>query len=94
LERQLRVFLGPQPSREDLRHLTFLFANIMTWLAGGEPLSPEYLVRSTPTALPGRPRTTVLVHECLGPHRDARDTLNARRRDMPSEQPDEDGSIH
>ena len=29
LERQLGVFLGFQPSREGLRHLTFLFANVM-----------------------------------------------------------------
>ena len=30
LERQLDAFLGPRPSREDLHHLTFSFANIMT----------------------------------------------------------------
>ena len=30
LERQLGAFLGPRPSREDLRHLAFSFANIMT----------------------------------------------------------------
>ena len=30
LERQLGAFLGPRPSREDLRHLTFSFANVMT----------------------------------------------------------------
>ena len=29
LERQLGAFLGPQPSQEDLRHLTFSFANVM-----------------------------------------------------------------
>ena len=29
LERQLGAFLGPRPSWEDLRHLTFLFANVM-----------------------------------------------------------------
>ena len=29
LERQLGVFLGPQLSQEDLRHLTFSFANVM-----------------------------------------------------------------
>ena len=29
LERKLGVFLGPQPSQEDLRHLTFSFANVM-----------------------------------------------------------------
>ena len=34
LERQLGAFLGPRPSREDLRRLTFSFANIMTQLAG------------------------------------------------------------
>ena len=30
LERQLGAFLGPQPSREDLRCLTFSFTNVMT----------------------------------------------------------------
>ena len=34
-----------------MRHLTFLFANVMTQLARGEPLSPEYLIRSAPTVL-------------------------------------------
>ena len=34
-----------------MHHLTFSFANVMTQLAGGEPLSPEYLIRSAPTAL-------------------------------------------
>ena len=44
LDRQLGAFLGPRPSREDLRRLTSSFANVMTQLTGGEPLSPEYLV--------------------------------------------------
>ena len=52
LERQLGAFLGPWTSREDLRHLTFSFANVMAQLAGGEPLSLEYLIRSAPTVLP------------------------------------------
>ena len=52
LERQLIAFLGPRPSRGDLGRLTFSFANVMTRPAGGEPLSPEYLIRSVPTALP------------------------------------------
>ena len=30
LEHQLGVFLGTRPSREDLRHLTFSFTNVMT----------------------------------------------------------------
>jgi hypothetical protein len=30
LLRQLRVFLGPQPSWEDLHHLTFSFGYVMT----------------------------------------------------------------
>ena len=30
LERQLDAFLGPRPSWEDLHHLTFSFANVMT----------------------------------------------------------------
>ena len=29
LERQLSAFLGPRPSREDMCHLTFSFANVM-----------------------------------------------------------------
>ena len=29
LVHQLGAFLGPRPSREDLRHLTFSFANVM-----------------------------------------------------------------
>ena len=43
LERQLGVSLGPQPSREDPRCLTFSDANDMAWL-DGEPLSPEHLI--------------------------------------------------
>ena len=30
LERQLDTFLGPRPSQEDMRCLTFSFANVMT----------------------------------------------------------------
>ena len=52
LERQLGALLGPRPSWEDLRRLTFSFANIMTQLAEGEPLSTKYLIRSAPTVLP------------------------------------------
>ena len=43
LERQLNAFLGPRPSREEPRCLTFSFANAMMQLAGGEPLSLEHL---------------------------------------------------
>ena len=43
LERQLGAFLGPRPSWENLRCLTFLFTNVMTQLARGEPLSQEHL---------------------------------------------------
>ena len=72
LERQLGAFLGPRPSREDMRRLTFSFANVMTQLAGGEPLSPEYLIRSSPTALPsGLHNTTETVGHLVaqrGPH--------------------------
>ena len=52
MERQLGIFLGPQPSREDPRHLTFLFASVMAHLTDREPFSPEYLIRSAPTVLP------------------------------------------
>ena len=51
MERQLGVFLGPQPSQESLRHLTFSFANVMAQLTGREPFSLEYLIRSAPTVL-------------------------------------------
>ena len=51
LERQLGAFLGPRPSWEDLCRLTFSFANVMTQLTRGEPLSLEYLIRSTLTTL-------------------------------------------
>ena len=52
LERQLDISLGPQPSREDPRCLTFSDANVMARLARGEPLSPEHLIRSAPIVLP------------------------------------------
>jgi len=52
LERQLDAFLRPRPSREELRYLTFSFANAMMQLAGGEPLSLEHLTRGTPAAFP------------------------------------------
>ena len=51
LEHQLDAFLGPRPSREDVRCLTFSFTNVMTQLARGEPLSPEYFTRDAPTTL-------------------------------------------
>ena len=44
--------MGPRPFQEDLRHLTFSFTNVMKQLGKGEPLSPEYLIQSAPTALP------------------------------------------
>jgi hypothetical protein len=52
LERHLPVFLGPQPSQEDLLHLSFSFANVMTQLAKGEPLSPAYLTQNAPIVFP------------------------------------------
>ena len=72
LERQLGAFLGLRPSREDLRRLTFSFANVMTQLAGGEPLSPEYLIRNAPTTLPFGLRNAAgpighLVAQCTPP---------------------------
>ena len=56
LECQLGAFLGPRLSQEDLGHLTFSFAKVMTQLAREEPLSSEYLIRSAPTALLFDPR--------------------------------------
>jgi len=52
LEHQLGVSLGPQPSREDPRCLTFSNGNDMARLARGEPISLEHLIQSTPTVLP------------------------------------------
>ena len=49
-----------------------------------QPLSLDY----------GRPRTAGLAHEHLELHRDARDTPDARRREAPSEQPEEDVPVH
>ena len=46
------ISLGPQPSKEDTRRLAFFDTNVMAWLAGGEPLSLEHLIRSSPTVLP------------------------------------------
>ena len=39
-KRQLGAFLGPWPSWQDLRHLTFSFANGMAQITEGEPLPP------------------------------------------------------
>ena len=61
LERQLDAFLGPRPSREDVRCLTFFFANVMMQLAGGEPLSPEYLTQDAPTAFSFGPRNATRI---------------------------------
>ena len=47
LEHQLGAFLGPWPSREDLRHLTFSFTNVMVQFAEGKLLSLEYLIQIT-----------------------------------------------
>jgi hypothetical protein len=49
LGHQLRVFLGPQPTQEDLYLTLFSLANVTTQLSGGEPLSPEIPARSVPT---------------------------------------------
>ena len=44
--------MGPRPSREELRCLTFSFANVMMQLARGEPLSPGHLTRGASAAFP------------------------------------------
>ncbi|RLM84893.1 hypothetical protein C2845_PM04G09490 [Panicum miliaceum] len=52
LGHQLRVFLGPRLTQEDL-HLTLIsLANVTTQLSGGEPLSPEISARGVPTRFP------------------------------------------
>jgi hypothetical protein len=50
LEHQLAVYLGPHLSWEDPRALTFSFVNIMTQLAGREPLYPDILTQGALTA--------------------------------------------
>jgi hypothetical protein len=52
LVRQLAVYLGPYLSREDLRALTFSFANIMIQLVGWEPISPDVLAWDASAAYP------------------------------------------
>ena len=69
LEHQVHAFLGPRPSREDMHCLTFSFTNVMTQLAGGEPLSLEYLIRSAPTTLPFGLRNTAETVGYLVAHR-------------------------
>ena len=59
LERQLDALLGPQPSREDVRCLTFSFTNVMVQLDRGEPLSLEYLTRDVPIVFPFALRNAV-----------------------------------
>jgi hypothetical protein len=46
LECQLLVFSGPQPSQEDVDHLSFC-TSVLTQLAGGEPIFSVYLARNT-----------------------------------------------
>ena len=72
LEHQLDAFLGPRPCQEDVRCLNFSFANVMMQLAGGEPLSPEYLTRDASAAflfsLRNATRTVGhLVVQCMYP---------------------------
>jgi hypothetical protein len=44
--------MGPNPSYDDLRAFNFCFVNVMTQLAGGEVISPDFLARDASTALP------------------------------------------
>jgi hypothetical protein len=52
LEHLLTVYLGPHRSWEDLWALTFSFVNIMTQLAGREPLSSDTLTQGALTTFP------------------------------------------
>jgi hypothetical protein len=52
MEHQLVVYLGTRASWENLCALTFSFVNIVTQLAGGEPLSPDVLTQGTSMAFP------------------------------------------
>jgi hypothetical protein len=49
---QLRVFLGPRSTQEDLHHVLFSLANVMAQLSKGEPLSPEIPTRGIPVRFP------------------------------------------
>jgi hypothetical protein len=64
MEHQLAVYLGPHPSWEDLRALTFSFVNIVTQLASGEPLSSDVLTQGTSMAFPYGLRNVAQVIEC------------------------------
>jgi hypothetical protein len=72
LERQLDVFLGPRPSQEDLRYLSFSFANFMAQLARGELLSPGSVTRNAPIAFSFYLRNAArtidhLIAQCMHP---------------------------
>jgi hypothetical protein len=51
--------MGPNPSYDDLRAFDFCFVNVMTQLAGGEAISPDFLARDASTAFPPGLRNAV-----------------------------------
>jgi hypothetical protein len=72
LEHQLAVYLGPNPSREDLHALTFSFTNVITQLTGGEPISLDVLAQEALAAYPFSLRNAAetiasFVAQCLRP---------------------------
>jgi hypothetical protein len=54
---------SPSTWDEDLRALTFSFINIMTQLAGGEPLSSDILTQGASTAFPYGLRSAAQIVE-------------------------------
>jgi hypothetical protein len=63
MEHQLTVYLGPHPSRENLRALTFSFINIVMQLVGEEPLSPDVFTQGASMAFPYGLRNAAQVIE-------------------------------
>ena len=49
---QLQLLLGPRSTQEDLCCVVFVFTNVVTQLAEGEPLSPNIMTECTMMAYP------------------------------------------
>jgi hypothetical protein len=59
LECQFDAILGPRPSQEDLHRLYFVFANALSQLSRGPPLSPEV------SAVPTQPARSYELHNAV-----------------------------
>ena len=68
LERQLHTFLGQHLAQEDMCATVFMFANVTTQLAGGEPLSPEAVLNTVTETYPfGVPNAVTSYLRSLAP---------------------------